>query len=105
MSEFIELVLTCDDRAEAEKIADCLLEKQLIACAKFVPIDSRYRWNGQIAESQEVLLLMESVADNFDKVEAEVKKLHSYDTFVLKSLPVTSISKEAAEWLEKETNG
>lgn len=103
MSNYTELILTCKDRAEAEKIADCLLKQKLIACAKFLSIDSRYNWEGKIVESQEVMVLMESLAGNFEKIEAEITKLHSYDIFVLKSLPITIISKKAAEWLEKET--
>lgn len=98
-----ELTVTCSSKAEAEKIADVLLEKRLIACAKFLPIESKFRWEGKIETTKETLLLMESVADNFNKIEAEVTKLHSYDTFVLKQTPITNLSKKARQWLEKET--
>ena len=47
-------------------------------------------------------MMMESRADLFDEVEAEVAKLHSYDTFVLEATPVTAISKSAAAWLKRE---
>lgn len=100
-SGFIELLLTCEDRAEADKIAQVLLEKRLIACAKFLPVDSCYWWEGKITDDKEILLLMESVASNFDRVEAEVAKLHSYDTFVLQALPITHVSTKATTWLHK----
>ena len=41
----------------------------------------------------------------FEQVEEEVAKLHSYDTFVLQSVLVTKISKKAKEWLTKATYG
>ena len=102
MRQPVELVLTCADRAEAEKIADALLDKHLIACAKFLPVDSKYWWRGKLEAAKETLLLMESVVDNFEKIEAEVAKLHSYDTFVLKQIPITNLSKKARTWLEQE---
>jgi periplasmic divalent cation tolerance protein len=101
--EPVELVLTCADRAEAEKIADTLLDKHLIACAKFVQVDSKYRWQGKLETDKETLLLMESLAANFNQVENEISKLHSYDTFVLKQLAVTKLSKKADAWLRQET--
>ncbi|MFA5004486.1 MAG: divalent-cation tolerance protein CutA [Candidatus Saccharimonadales bacterium] len=102
---FSELFLTCEDRAEAEKIAQALLERHLIACAKFIPIEARYWWKGEIVDGKEVLLLMESVADNFDKIEAEVAKLHSCEAFVLQALPLTHVSKRAQAWLKDNING
>lgn len=101
--KFVELVLTCKDWAEAEKIADTLLKKHLIACAKFLPVESKYWWEGKIESDSEVLIFMESVAENFPQIETEVAKLHSYATFVLKATPITQISKDAAQWLRNNT--
>jgi len=98
MSNFVQLVLTCETEAEARKIADTLLAKHLVACVKFDEIKSRYWWEDKIEEATETRLTMESVAENFDKAEAEIKKLHSYDTFVLQQLPLTNLSKAAQSW-------
>ncbi len=101
-SKFCQLWLTCESQDEADKIAASLLEKQLIACAKSWPISCMYRWHGKIADGKETLLLMESREDLFDAVEAEVKKLHSYETFVLQAIPMAKLSKEATKWIQKE---
>lgn len=101
-SDFVELVLTCGSWQEAQKIADALLEKRLIACAKFLPIKARYWWEGELETTKEIMLLMESIEGNFANVEAEIAKLHSYETFVLQSIPITHISKKAKDWLHKE---
>jgi periplasmic divalent cation tolerance protein len=100
-TKFVELILSCKDRAEAEKIVAALLTQRLIACAKFIPIDTRYGWHGKIEYGNEVLLMMESVAANFDKIEAEVAKLHSYDTPVLTQVPIGRVSAKAQEWLNE----
>jgi periplasmic divalent cation tolerance protein len=104
-TNYCYLYLTCENQAEADKIATALLKKRLIACAKFLPIDCKYWWQGKITDGKEILLVMESREDLFDAVELEVKKLHSYETFVLEAVPVTKLSKEAAKWMEKELNG
>jgi len=101
--DFVELFLTCGSRQEAEKIAGVLLEKRLVVCVKFIPIESKFWWKGKIKTNQEILLLMESVAENFEQTEAEVAKLHSYDTFVLKQLDITNLSVKALNWLAEAT--
>lgn len=99
MTEFVELFLTCADREEAEKIADVLLEQHLVACVKFEPVHSKFWWQSKLEEADEVKISMLSVAENFDRIEAEVAKLHSYETFVLEMLPVSRVSKDAGRWL------
>jgi periplasmic divalent cation tolerance protein len=101
----VELVLTCGSWQEAQRIVDRLLKKKLIACAEFLPIKSKFAWHNKLEEAEEVKLIMFSLADYFTKVEAEVKKLHSYDTFVLKAVPVGYISKAAAVWLQEVLAG
>ena len=105
MSQFVELVLTCGSWQEAQRITDALLNKHLVACVEMIDIKSKYHWQGKVEEANEVKLIMETVAANFDKVEAEVKKLHSYETFVLQQLPIDRLSAEAAKWLAAETEG
>ena len=103
-TNFVELVLTCKSWQEAQKIADALLESRLVACVEFMEIQSKSLWEGSVGEVKEIKLIMESLADNFAKVEKEVAKLHSYDTFVLQQIPLTNLSSRARVWLEQTTN-
>jgi periplasmic divalent cation tolerance protein len=96
------LYLTCDNESESQKIANALLEEHLIACAKFIPINCLYWWKDKITDGTEILLVMESEQSLFDEIEKIVSSLHSYDTFVLESTPVTKISKKARDWLKTE---
>lgn len=99
---FCQLWLTCADTIEADTIAKALLEKGLIACARAFSVSSDFRQRGKIEHTSEVLLMMESKLDYFDKIEQQVTRLHSYDTFVLEAVPVAHISKKARGWLEGE---
>lgn len=102
MADFCLLWLTCKDKAEADKIAKALLDKHLIACAKQVPVTSSFQWKGKIDNTNEILLQMDSRTGLFDKVEAAVNELHSYDTPNLQATPVIKVTKKTQEWLEKE---
>jgi len=101
-NDFCQLWLTCADKKEADKIANTLLVKHLIACAKQAPVSADYWWQGKIEHGEEILLIMESKLKLFDRIETEVKKLHSYETFVLEAVPVLKVSKKANQWLNGE---
>lgn len=101
----VELVLTCSSWQEAQRIVDKLLKKKLIACAEFLPVKSKFAWHSGLEEAEEIKLIMFSLAHYFQVVEAEVKKLHSYEAFVLKAVPVAYVSQPAATWLQEVTAG
>lgn len=93
-------LLTCDE-SEKETIAKALLDKHLIVCAKFLPVEAMYWWQGDIENAKETAILMETSEDLFDEIEAEVAKIHSYDTFVLTAIPMVRISKDAEKWMNE----
>lgn len=95
--------MTCADQDEASRIAQVLLDKKLIACAKYLLVNSDFRFEGKLENSSEILIVMETHERLFDQIEAEVEKLHSYDTFVLQAIPLTKISQKVATWLQEST--
>ena len=96
------LLLTCADKKEADKIANKLLEKKLIVCVKKTPVSSSFLWKNKVESSKEVLLIMDSVIENFEEINSEVKKVHSYKTFVLTSFLVSQTTKDVENWVKKE---
>lgn len=100
MSEYCYFVLTCADKDEADKISDALLEQRLVVCAKKCSVDSNFLWKGNKDSAAETMLLLTSRTDLFSKIEELVSSLHSYETFVLESMPIQMINKSAAEWID-----
>lgn len=96
------LLLTCTDEFEAETIAGALLKKRLIVCAKRFKVSSQFLYRKNIHNDDEVLIVMDTVEGNFRKIESEVKKLHSYDTFVLVQLPVSQTTDKVLNWVKSE---
>ncbi|MCL2037398.1 divalent-cation tolerance protein CutA [Candidatus Saccharibacteria bacterium] len=101
-NQFCYLYLTCEDRPEADKITQTLLEKHLIACAKFLPVDCKFWWKEAITCGKEILVIMESRLDLFNEIEKVITPLHSYETFVLEAIPVSRVSKKATEWMNEQ---
>lgn len=99
--QYCYVFLTCEKEQEKE-IAKLLLTKRLVACVKFMPVNASFWWQGAIANGDETLLVMESAEDLFETIEAEVAKVHAYETFVLTCVPMKKINRQAQEWLEGE---
>jgi len=94
--------LTCANNREADRISKVLLEKKLIACVKKLPVSSIFRWKGKIDNAKEIIVMLESIEENFDKINAVVKKLTSYETPMLFSIPVLKTTKGVEKWLKEE---
>lgn len=96
----IILYLTCADDVEASKIGEALLNAKLVACVRKSSVSSTYWWDGKIENNNETLLMMESTIEHFEAAEALVKKLHSYEEFVLTAVPVLKTNAGVAAWLK-----
>jgi|SRR5579862_821630 len=99
--KLITLFLTCASRQEAKKIADALLDKKLAACIRATGVKSGFWWQGQRERADEVLLIIESTEDKFDDIETVVRKLHSYETFVLTAFLVVRSSAGVDKWMKE----
>lgn len=99
--KIVMLFLTCAHQAEADKISTYLLENNLIACAKTMQISAKFQWQGSVDTTNEILLIMDTLESKFSEIERQLKKLHSYTTFVLTALEVTRVSSGVADWIKK----
>ena len=97
------IYITCKDIDEAKNISQHLIEKKLVACANIFPINSIYPWKGEIQDTEEIVVLLKTTDNNYEKVETEIKKIHSYDTPAIYSWIVDKINKDYLDWVNKET--
>jgi periplasmic divalent cation tolerance protein len=97
----ITLFLTCANVQEAKKISDKLLDEKLAACVRQTDVNSDFLWKGKKEHGKEVLLIIDSTEDKFDGIEAAVKRLHSYDVFVLTAYLVIKTSSGVKEWMRE----
>jgi len=98
----IVVLVTTANKEEAEKIAQCLLDEKLIACANIIgSVSSFFTWKGKTEEAEEHLIIMKSRLDLFEKLSEKVKALHSYEVPEIIALPVIEGFKAYLEWLNK----
>jgi periplasmic divalent cation tolerance protein len=100
-SDAIAVFLTAANGEEASRLADMLVGAHLAACVQILPeMESVYRWQGKIERQAEVLLIAKTTASHFERLEQEVRALHSYQTPEIVAVPLTSVSEPYREWLE-----
>ncbi len=95
------VLVTCATISEARRIADAALKARLAACATILPgpAESVYRWKGSIETVREHLILFKTTASKLKRLEATVKKLHSYDVPEFIALEVKAGSTAYLSWL------
>lgn len=79
MSNFLLIYVTYPSEKEAQRICATLLEKKLIACANIYPIQSMYRWKGEIKNEKEWVSIVKSSIQNLEDIQEEIHALHPYD--------------------------
>jgi len=93
------------DAGVGESIARDLLERKLIVCANiFAGGRSFYRWEGEVVDASECLLLLKTGADRVDAVRAELEDLHPYSCPCILDWPVGA-SDAFREWVQDEVGG
>lgn len=99
---FIIVYITHANLEEAKKITSVLLENKLIACANFFPIESCYFWKGNLENSNEIVSIVKTRKENWQKVKEEVLKLHPYDVPCIMKFDMEA-NESYEEWIENET--
>ncbi|MFH1540586.1 MAG: divalent-cation tolerance protein CutA [Elusimicrobiota bacterium] len=102
--KYAVIFVTAANKKEAKKIAECVVNERLVACANIVKkIESIYWWQGKIEKSQEVLLIMKTHLRQAKKLIKKIKSLHSYTVPEIIFLPIIDGNRDYLKWIEKET--
>ena len=97
-----KLVLsTAGSKEEAQKIARILVERLLAACVNIIAVGSIYRWEGEVEQAQEWLLVIKTTDEGFDRVRAAITELHSYEVPERISVAVEDGSAEYLQWISE----
>jgi periplasmic divalent cation tolerance protein len=97
------VVLTSCDADLGQRIAAALVSQNLAACVQSLPIQSTYRWKGEIETAYETLLLIKIKTADYDAVEQAIRAIHSYETPEIIALPVQHGFSDYLAWIDAVT--
>ena len=101
MEQFRIVLTTASSRDEAKRIAKALVEGRLAACVNLVDgVESIYRWQGEVEEAAEVLLLIKPNVEKIEALETAVRHLHSYEVPEFLIFEVNGGSAAYLKWLD-----
>jgi periplasmic divalent cation tolerance protein len=93
--------VTLNTLEEARQIGRILLEKQLAVCVNWFPITCAYRWQGEIVEEPEVVLVVKTSVGYQADIEKEIRQHITYTNFIGELSP-TSVNQGFLDWLKAE---
>ncbi|MEM7559160.1 MAG: divalent-cation tolerance protein CutA, partial [Planctomycetota bacterium] len=106
MSHIVELTTTVETREQAESLAKKMVEMHLAACIQLMPIQSIYRWQGEVCESEEIRCTMKSSKQMQYKLVAAIQENHPYDVPEILVVEVADAGPDYEAWLlEQLANG
>lgn len=104
MVDAVFVYITTGSTDEAQTIGVSLVEARLAACANIIDgMRSIYRWNDEIREDRETILIVKTRESLVDELVAWVKEIHSYECPCIVALPVKGGNGEFLEWIAQET--
>jgi periplasmic divalent cation tolerance protein len=92
-----------DDEDKADELAAAIVERKLAACVQRLPIQSVYRWKGEIESSGEFLLMAKTRAALAGRLTDFVRERHPYELPEIVVTPITGGLKAYLEWVAEET--
>jgi uncharacterized protein involved in tolerance to divalent cations/8-oxo-dGTP pyrophosphatase MutT (NUDIX family) len=100
---FIVVYVTAGSAEEAEQLAQTLVGEKLAACVNRIKsVRSVYRWQGQIEQSDEELLIIKTRKELFSALEKRVREVHSYSVPEVIALPIIAGSAGYLSWLRNQ---
>ncbi len=102
----VVVLTTLANDADARALVTALVAARLVACGTLLPgARSIYRWEGQVKEEAEVVVLLKTDASKWEALCAAVRERHPYQVPELLALPVERGLERYLSWLTSEVVG
>lgn len=100
----VVITATLPTRADADRIARALVEERLAACVQCAgPIESTYRWQGQVEHATEWYVHCKTAASRAGALVARLRALHPYEVPEILVTPVLGGNPQYLSWVQRET--
>jgi len=100
MSDKRLLLTTTASREDAQSIALTLVSHRIAACVNIVgPMESVYRWKGDVENAQEYLLIIKTSAERVPTLREELRRVHPYELPELIEFGIEGGLPEYLDWI------
>jgi len=97
--ELIVIMTTFPELDLAHSIAKILVEEKLAACVQVLPkMTSTYIWEGNTCQESEHLVLIKTVASNYESLAARLSALHPYEVPEIIAIPAIAVEQNYLLW-------
>jgi periplasmic divalent cation tolerance protein len=94
------VVTTVGTEEEAYQLAEELVARRHSSCVNIVPVHrSVYRWQGKVCDDREFLLVIKTLEQEYEAVEATVQELHSYELPEILAFRVSRGEARFLDWI------
>ncbi len=101
-SEAIIVYCTVPDTKTAGSIAEVLVKEELCACVNRLPaVTSHYIYDGEYCEDEEVLLIIKTAEELFERLKTRIETLHPYEVPEIIATPVIAGNDSYLAWLRE----
>jgi periplasmic divalent cation tolerance protein len=103
MTDVLQVVTTLGRKADAQRLAEHLLEDRLAACVQISgPIESTFRWDGRIETAEEWVCTIKTTVERYAGVARVISELNPYDEPEILAFSVQNGSAGYLRWLTEQ---
>ena len=101
----LQVFCTIDSELRARDLASSLVEARVAACVQVLgPIHSVYRWNDEIENAAEWLLLVKTTDGSFEELREVIVAAHPYEVPEIVAVPIESGLADYLSWIIASTS-
>ena len=103
-AEYVIVLTTLPGDFEIRTFARTLVEERLAACVNLLPpMDSVYRWEGQVEQETERQMIIKTSRDRVVALWDRIRELHPYETPEFVVLSIQDGSDAYLRWIGEST--
>ncbi|QRX84898.1 divalent-cation tolerance protein CutA [Glaciimonas sp. PAMC28666] len=104
MPEVILIMTTMPNLADADALAQQLVERKLAACVNILPgVRSVYLWQGVLERSDEVAMMIKTTTERYSELEEFIRSVHPYALPEIIAIPLAGGLPAYLEWIGAAT--
>jgi periplasmic divalent cation tolerance protein len=87
----------------ATDLAESLVEQRLAACVNAVECSSVYRWEDEVVDDEEVILLAKTTDERYEALEGFVRDHHPHEVPCIERFEESDVLPAFAAWRDEAT--